>query len=147
MHMTDASVQHQDVLRIRQWLFAILRFAVTLEQTDRAVALAAAAEIDCRGSATADSEFTFFARTSVKLCDAIAAKDDPEAIATLRAHLRAIEHLPLRRAFAAALDLDSMPTKPHKPFNRSRDYLWQGLPARVLAHGAAALKHEPPDSE
>jgi hypothetical protein len=147
MHMTDTSVQHQDVLRIRQWLFAILRFAVTLEQTDRAATLAAAAEIDCRGSATADSGFTFFARTSAKLCDAIVAKDDPEAIAMLRAYLRAIEHPPLRRAFAAALDLDSIPTNPHKPFNRSRDYLWKGLPARLVAHGAAALKPDSSDSE
>jgi hypothetical protein len=144
MRMTDGTVQRQDLNRIRQWLFAILRFAITLEQTDRAAALAVAGEIDGRGSVTTGSGYTFFVRTSVKLCDAIAEKGDPEAIATLRAHLRNIEHLPLRRAFEAALELDPIPTKHHNPFNRSRDYLWKGLNGRTCA---AALNPDSRDSE
>jgi hypothetical protein len=148
MRMTDdTNAQRQDSHRIRQWLFAVLRFAISLEQTDRMAALAVAAEMDRRGSVTTGGGFTFFVRTSIKLCDAVDAKDDPDAIATLRAHLRSIEHPPLRRAFEAVLELDAIPTQRHGAFNRSRDYLWKGLPARLVTRGAAALKPDLPDSE
>jgi hypothetical protein len=141
--MTEASVQLQNSHKIQQWLFAILRFAITLERTDRAVALAVAAKMDCGSGATTGGEFTFFVRTTVRLCDAMAAKDDAESIATLRAHLRNIEHQPLRRAFEAALELDTVLAKRHKPLKRSRDYLWKGLPVRTITCHAASLK---PDS-
>jgi hypothetical protein len=144
--MSDAIVQRQNSQRIEQWLFAILRFAISLEQNDRASALAVAAEIDRRGLVTTDSGFTFFVRTSVKLCDAIVKKSEPEAIATLRTHLRAIEHLPLRRAFEAALDLEPVSSKRRNPLTRSRDYLWKGLPARIVS-GTPALQTNSADSE
>ena len=70
--------QRHDSQRIRQWLFAVLRFSITREQHDRAVALAVAAEMD-GGPANAASGFTFFVGTTAKLCDAINAKLDPEA--------------------------------------------------------------------
>lgn len=141
--MTEPIAQRQDFHRIQEWLFAISRFAITLQQTDRVAALTITADMDRGESVSHGSGLTFFVRTTIKLCDAIAAKDDPDAIATLRAYLRQIEHLPLRRAFEAALDLDLIPTKRHKPFNRSRDYLWKGLPTRVVTHGGSVLN---PDS-
>lgn len=128
--MRDANAQRQQFRRVQEWLFAVLRFAITLEQIDRAAVLGVAAELDRRGSASAGSGFTFFVRTSVKLCDAIIAKDDPEAIATLRVHLRKIEHQTLRRAFEAVLDIESFPKKHHSPVIRSRENLWKGLSAR-----------------
>lgn len=128
--MSDANAQRQQSRRVQEWLFAVLRFAITLEQADRAAVLAVAAEMDRCGSASAGSRFTFFVRTSVKLCDAIVAKDDPEAIATLRVHLRKIEHLTLRRAFEAVLDIKSVPKKRRSPVIRSRENLWKGLSAR-----------------
>ena len=145
--MTDATMPRQDSHRIRQWHFAILRFAITLDQTDRTAALAIAAEMDRCGSVTTGRGFTFFIRTSVKFCDAIAAKDDPEAIATIRAHLRNIEHPPLRRAFEAALELDRNPAEGRGLLNRSRDNLWKGLPAPTIAGDVAALKPASSGSE
>lgn len=125
--MVYPSAQSEYPQRIQQWLFAILRFAITLEPVDRAAVLAVAAEMDRRGSVTADGGFTFFARTSVKVCDAIMAKNNPEAVATLRVLVRKIEHPTLRRAFEALLDIRPLPTKRRNPLIRSREDLWKGL--------------------
>lgn len=126
--MIHASEQPQHSQRIQQWLLAILRFAITLEEDDRLAVLAVAAEMDCAGSA--GSGFTFFTRTSVKICDAIIAKNSREAIAILRVFLRKIEHPPLRRAFEAVLEIKPVPSKGHPSLIRDRENLWKGLPAR-----------------
>ena len=89
---------------VRDWLLAILRFAVTLEQADRAVVLAIAKEMDRRGVGVASTAFAFFARTSNELCDAIADRDDPKRVATLRRHLGRIDDRRLRRALEAAIE-------------------------------------------
>jgi hypothetical protein len=116
--------------RIQQWLFAILRFAITLEHGDRLAVLAVAAEMDGVGSVMAGNGFTFFARTSVKVCDAIIAKNSREAIATLRVLLRKIEHPPLKRAFEAVLEIRPLPSKGHHSLIGDRQNLWKGLAAR-----------------
>lgn len=128
--MIYASEQRQHSHRIQQWLFAILRFAITLEPDDRSAVLAVAAEMDRVHSVTAGSGFTFFARTSAKVCDAIIAKNSREAIATLRVLLRKIEHPSLRRAFEAVLEIRPLPSKDHHSLIRDRQNLWKGLAVR-----------------
>jgi hypothetical protein len=86
-------------------LLAILRFAVTLEQTDRAAVLAMAEKMDQLGWYANATAFAFFIRTSTELCDAIADRDDPKRIAVFRRHLKRIEDRRLRRALEAALHI------------------------------------------
>ena len=74
--------------RIREWLLGILRFAVTLEQCDRAAVMYLAAEMDRFGSSTTQSRFSYFTRTSAKLCDCIIAKRDFDNLAQLRFHIK-----------------------------------------------------------
>jgi hypothetical protein len=110
---------------VEEWLLAVLRFAITLNEVDRATLMAVAAEMDrCR------SGFTFFQRTSVKVCDAIIAKDRAQATAVLHIFARRIDRLALRRAFEAALEIT--PTGAHRRTNsaRARENLWKGLPPR-----------------
>src|SRR4029077_2683589 len=74
--------------RIREWLLGMLRFAVTLERCDRAAVMSLAAEMDRLGASKNQSGFTFFTRTSTKLC--IVAKRDFENLAELWLHLEKI---------------------------------------------------------
>jgi hypothetical protein len=90
--------------KVGDWLLAILRFAVTLEQADRTTVLAIADEMDRSGFRVDNTAFAFFARTSTALCNAIANKDDPQRIAIFRRHLSKIDDRRLRRALAAAID-------------------------------------------
>jgi ATP-dependent helicase YprA (DUF1998 family) len=108
----------------------MLRFAITLDQADRATALAVAEEMDHGRPPTGRSGFAFFVRTSVQLCDAMIARNCPENIATFRVFLGRIDHLPLRRAFEAVLDIK--PSRPNRRdlLRRSRENLWRGLPIR-----------------
>src|SRR5690349_7584214 len=57
--------------RIREWLLAILRFAVTLSDSDRAAVLAAAADLDGWRPYVSAPAFDYFRRTSAELCEAI----------------------------------------------------------------------------
>lgn len=127
MPKTEQIVPGEAPRAVEEWLFSILRFAITLDEVDRAAVLAVAAGMDRRGS-----RFTFFARTTVKIRDAIVAKDCAEAAAALRVFVRAIDHAALRRAFEAVLDI-----KPHGVDRRTvppgnREKLWKGLSDRGL---------------
>jgi hypothetical protein len=126
----DSGVAHRYSLELRRWLFAVLRFAITLNQADRAAVLAVAAEMDRTGSPAGRGGFAFFVRTSVQLCDAMIATNCPKNIATFRVFLRRIDHLPLRRAFAAVLDIK--PSRPDRRdlLRRNRENLWKNLPIR-----------------
>jgi hypothetical protein len=117
-------------------LFTILRFAITLNEVDRAAVLAIAAEMDRAGSPAGRDGFTFFVRTSVQFCDAVTARNRPESVPTLRVFLGRIDHLPLRRAFEAVLDIK--PSRPDRRdlLRRSRENLWKGLPIRGTEHGS-----------
>jgi hypothetical protein len=112
---------------VRDWLLAILRFAMTLEQADRAVVLAMAKDMDRSGLRVASTAFGFFARTSTEFCDAIADRHDPERAATLSRHLRRIEDRRLRRVLAVAIDFDQAATASSKAKNRNRGDLWRGF--------------------
>jgi hypothetical protein len=91
--------------KVKDWLLAILRFAVTLEQADKSAVLAIADEMDRSGFCVNKTAFTFFGRTSSALCRAIADQDDPQRLSVLRRHISRIDDHRLRRALAAAIDL------------------------------------------
>jgi hypothetical protein len=121
----EAAVRHQESAAVQEWLLAILRFAVTLNGADRAAILATAGEMDRRGSG-----FTFFVRMSVKLADAIVARDRADARAILRVFIRRMDCLLLRRAFEAVLCIKPPGADRRTISARSREMLWQGLPTR-----------------
>lgn len=96
---------------IRAWLLALLRYAVTLDDEDRLVALAAATEID-RSGQQRSRDFCFFHRTSAELCEALA-QPRPGNRHLLQRHLERLSGQRLKRAFSAVFDLDqSSGTRP-----------------------------------
>ena len=113
--------------RIRAWLLALLRYAITLDDEDRLVALAAAAEIDKPGTRRS-GDFRFFHRTSAELCQAMANPDRSNAD-VLRCHLDRMSDPRMKRAFAAALELNHPMTEPapRTPKGLERNDLWKGL--------------------
>ena len=117
--------------KVREWLLAILRFAVTLDQADRAAVLATATEMD------RSIDFSFFLRTSTELCDAIVHKDDPKRAAALHRHLKRIDDQRLRRTFEAAVELHAAPV-PAKAPPRPRRGLWDGLASTGKHSGKSA---------
>jgi hypothetical protein len=121
---SDPSASEQ-VRRIREWLLGILRFAVTLEQRDRAAVMCLAAEMDRLGASTTQSGFSYFTRTSTKLSDCIAAKDDFDKLAELCLYVEKIDDRRLRRALEGALFAKRK--KSVRPRQPDREYLWKGL--------------------
>jgi hypothetical protein len=109
--------------RIREWLLRILRFAVTLEQRDRAAVMSLAAEMDRLGAT--QSGFSYFTRTSTKLCDCITAKHDFDKLAELCFHIEKIDDRRLRRALEGALFAKR--NKSIRSRQPDREYLWKGL--------------------
>ena len=101
--MCDMAPQACRTRKVKEWLLAVLRFALTLEPADRTTVLAIAEEMDRFGSPAA--LFSFFVKTSIELCDAIADTNDPRRVTTLRRHLRRIDDHRLRRTFEAAIGL------------------------------------------
>jgi hypothetical protein len=68
--MRDAAAhEERRTKKVRDWLLAILRFAVTLEQADRATVVTMAKEMDGFGSRD-QTAFAFFVRTSSEFCNA-----------------------------------------------------------------------------
>ena len=92
--------------KIRDWLLAIVRFAITLEQADRQTVLDIALEMDGLGFLPGRSSFSYFLRTSTDVCRAIADRDDPDRTAILRRHVGAIDDRRLRQVTASAIDLE-----------------------------------------
>ena len=92
--------------KVRDWLLAIVRYAITLDQADRHTVLAIAQEMDGLGFLPGRSAFSYFVRTSTDVCRAIADRDDPGRTAILRRHLATIGDRRLRRTTAAAIDLE-----------------------------------------
>jgi hypothetical protein len=114
--------------RIREWLLGILRFAVTLERCDRAAVMCLAAEMDRLGASTSQSGFSYFTKTSAKLCDCILAKYDFDKLTVLRLHIEKIDDHRLRRAFEGALFGNH--NEPARSRKLDRQYLWKGLAVR-----------------
>lgn len=119
------SRQEWPAQKLRDWLLAILRFAVTLDQADLATVQAIAIEMDRLGSHPDATTFAFFAKSSAEFCHAIANKDDPNSIARLRRQLARIDDHRLRRALEAALDCEQRTARPAG--KRDSSGLWKGL--------------------
>jgi hypothetical protein len=123
-----ASINARDAATLRAWLLALLRFAVTHDEPDRIVALAAAAELDRPDAAPASAPaHRFFYRTSVTVCAAICAPDLPASEAALQAHLERVTDPRLQRAFAAAVDIELAKPKPAARRAATPPDLWRGL--------------------
>ena len=122
--ISDPSVAEESS-RIREWLLGILRFAVTLERRDQAAVMCLAAEMDRLGSDGSKSGFSYFTRTSTKLCDCIVAKHDFDKLAELRLYIEKIDDRRLRRALEGALF--ERRHKPGRSRQLDREYLWKGL--------------------
>jgi hypothetical protein len=117
---------------LRAWQLALLRFAVTLDNTDRMNVLAIAKEIDRGGrEPKMPGDFGFFRRTSGELCTAILRQND-SADAILRQYLARIDDARLKRAFASAIEMDDRQApRLRKPKHDER--LWRGLAPRSNA--------------
>jgi hypothetical protein len=113
------------VKRIREWLLLLLRFAVTRDAKDEAAALAMADEIDAIGQRWRPPGPSFFRRTTDEICKAITAPAGAERAAMLNKHLARIEDPRLRRAFAAATEVERRPSPAFSKIDGQR--LWAGL--------------------
>ena len=129
--MRDSSAQAECRTKtVRDWLLAILRYAVTLHDADRSAVLVIAEEIDKLGShAEEPPAFKFFRRTSIELCSAILDAQNSNKSAVLHLHLKRIDDCRLRRAFEAAIDEDtsSATSDADKMKKRGAQDLWKGL--------------------
>ena len=116
------------------WQLALLRFAVTLDETDRLNVAALAAELDRPGGQRdSDDSLRFFRRTSSQLCAAISGQHQ-DADAILDGFCKQIEEQRLRLAFSAAIGKahsDPEPSQAARP-KRNPD-LFRGLPSRRSA--------------
>jgi hypothetical protein len=113
---------------IGAWQLALLRFAITMDNSDRLALLAAAAELDAPGSRPSTGPtFRFFYTTSAELCHAIINPLHSTSHAVLQRHLARTDDERFKRAFAAALASDipraKLPARPPK----SNGELWRGL--------------------
>ncbi|UFZ03766.1 hypothetical protein LQG66_31935 [Bradyrhizobium ontarionense] len=121
---------------LRAWQLAILRFAITLDHTDRLGALAIASEMDRLGQKEHKEEFAFgfFRRTSAELCASVLQRDET-ADEILMQHIARIDDARMKRAFAAAVAIE----QPQSPAVRRRSKpeidLWKGLRPRGGVHG------------
>jgi hypothetical protein len=125
--ITDGMENAHDwrAVRVREWLLALLRFAITWNPKDETAALAMADEIDALGLRWRPSAPSFFRRTTAELCKAITAFDDPRRAAILKSHVVRIDDQRLRRAFAAAAGFEQ--GSPPASSNSNQRDLWAGL--------------------
>jgi len=114
-------------VRINDWLLAILRFAVTLAQCDRAAVMALAVEMDQLGSGRRPG-FSYFSRTSLQFCDYIVGNLGSEKGAQLRLYIKGIKDDRLRRTLRAAIF--GKPLKSDRPRPMTRYCLRKGLATR-----------------
>lgn len=116
---------------VRDWLFLVLRYAVSREAQDRRTVLDLAAKMDTLGKERDREAFRFFRDHSERLCAAIAAPDTPGRRRILLAHARMIGQRPLQRAFLLTCRLELR----EKVFSglgtaSDRSGLWKGLQRR-----------------
>jgi hypothetical protein len=110
---------------VRDWLFLLLRFAITRDPEDELAVLVKANGIDSLGRQWGRAAPTFFRRSSEEVCKAVAALSDPTREAVLKKHILRIEHPGLRRAFQAAVHCEQR--TPQAPDRGNRQDLWASL--------------------
>jgi hypothetical protein len=111
--------------QVREWLFLLLRFAITRGPEDEVAVLMMANGMDSLGRQWGRAAPSFFRRSSDELCKAIAALHDPNCEAILKRHIRRIEHPLLRRAFQSAVCSEQ--SAPQVPGRSDQSDLWAGL--------------------
>jgi hypothetical protein len=116
---------------VRDWLFLVLRYAVSREAQDRRTILDLAAKMDTLGKERDREAFRFFRDHSERLCAAIAAPDTLGRRRILLAHARMIGQRPLQRAFLLTCRLE-LREKVFSGFGTASDRsgLWKGLQRR-----------------
>jgi hypothetical protein len=124
------AISSLELERIENWLLAILRFAITQDETDRIAMMAAAANMDRPGKHSTQSDFSFFVRTSKEISDLIAGNNSSAKIAALRQCVRETGNERLWRALEAVLEIARPATEPPKRRHQYADDLWRGLPIR-----------------
>jgi hypothetical protein len=116
---------------VQDWLFLVLRYAVSREARDRQAVLDLAAKMDALGEERDREAFRFFRSHSERLCIAIAAPDTPDRRQILMAHARRIGQPRLQQAFRRACHLESRKKVfPESGRTNSRSELWKGLQRR-----------------
>lgn len=113
---------------VQDWLFLVLRYAVSREARDLQAVLDFAGKMDTLGKERNQETFRFFRRHSGRLCSAIAAPDTLARRQMLAAHARRIGQPQLEQAFLRACHLEKQ-KKAFSEFGRTgnRSELWKGL--------------------
>jgi len=112
------------------WQLAVLRFAVTLRDSDRLNVAALATELDrLGGRRSGEDSLHFFRRTTSRLCAAIDGQQQ-DAEATLDCFCKQVDQPRLRLAFAAAVGLARSKPVRSKPRPKRGPDLFRGLPVR-----------------
>lgn len=114
---------------LHAWQLAILRFAVTLDNSDRLNVLALAAEVDRLGGQRTEDSLHFFRRTSVEICSAILGQRE-DADAVMIRFYKETEDPRLKRAFAAAVGIALANAAPLKRRPKPDNDLFRGLSPR-----------------
>lgn len=105
---------------IRNWLLAILRFAVTRDSIDRMRVLEMAQKIDQQNFVSGKTTFSFFVRASAEICNAIVATQNPKRQTILLRYFNWIDDRRLRVVLEAAVECRSVDPAPPKPARRKR---------------------------
>jgi hypothetical protein len=113
---------------LRAWQLALLRLAVTRDESDRLNVAALAAELDRLGG----DSLHFFRRTSWQLCAALSGQLQ-DAEATLECFCEQIEEPRLRLAFAAAIGVTHSNRSRSRARPKPHSDLFRGLPVRRSA--------------
>jgi hypothetical protein len=128
--MEQVGLSEWQAKMLRAWQLAILRLAVTLDNSDRLGVFAIANEIDRLGRQHEPTpEFGFFHRSSAELCAAILQRNEA-ADATLRQYLSPVDDARLKRAFAAAIGIEQPESITVERSAKPERDLWEGLPSR-----------------
>lgn len=116
---------------VQDWLFLVLRYAVSRKVRDLQAVLEFAGKMDILGKEINQGAFRFFRSQSGRLCTAIAAPDTPARRQMLTAHARRIGQPQLEQAFFRACHLETR-ERTLSGFGRTSDRseLWEGLRGR-----------------
>jgi hypothetical protein len=115
---------------VQDWLFLVLRYAVSREARDLQAVLDFAGKMDTLGRERNRETFRFFRSHSGRLCAAIAAPDTPARRHMLTAHACKIGRSQFEQAFLRACHLETRKKTLSEFGTSNRSELWKGLQGR-----------------
>jgi hypothetical protein len=116
---------------VTDWLFLVLRYAISREARDRLAVVDLAGKMDALGGEREQEAFRFFRSHSERLCTAIAAPDTLGRRQMLMAHARGIGQPRLQQVFLQTCHLESREkVLPESGRTSGRSELWKGLQRR-----------------